>query len=126
MVSVPPKVLISYSYDSPEHQQRVLELADRLRADGIDCTIDQYVVTPAQGWPRWMDKQIRDSDFVVMVCTETYYQRVMGRGRFTKLFYRAESMNTTFIPVLFELGDNAHIPAPLQSKNYYSLDTGSG
>jgi hypothetical protein len=25
-----------------------------------------------------MDKQIRDSDFVVMVCTEAYYQRVMG------------------------------------------------
>ena len=25
-----------------------------------------------------MDKQIRDSDFVIMVCTETYYQRVMG------------------------------------------------
>ena len=25
-----------------------------------------------------MDKQIRDSAFLVMVCTETYYQRVMG------------------------------------------------
>jgi len=25
-----------------------------------------------------MDKEIRDSDFVLMVCTETYYQRVMG------------------------------------------------
>jgi hypothetical protein len=56
MVSVPAKVLINYSYDSPEHEQRVLELADRLRADCIDCTIGQYVVTPAQGWPRWMDK----------------------------------------------------------------------
>jgi hypothetical protein len=139
MVSVPPKVLISYSHDSPEHEQRVLELADRLRADGIDCTIDQYVVTPAQGWPRWMDKQIRDSDFVVMVCTETYYQRVMGEEEPGKglgvrweghliyqAIYRAESMNTTFIPVLFESGDNAHIPAPLQSTNYYSLDTRSG
>ena len=78
MASAPPKVLISYSHDSPEHEQRVLELANRLRADGIDCTIDQYVVAPAEGWPRWMDKQIRDSDFVVMVCIEAYYQRVMG------------------------------------------------
>jgi hypothetical protein len=78
MASEPPKVLLSYSHDSPEHAQRVLELANHLRADGIDCTIDQYVVAPAEGWPRWMDKQIRNSDFVVMVCTETYYQRVMG------------------------------------------------
>src|SRR6516225_4657152 len=78
MASAPPKVFISYSHDTPQHAQHVLELASRLRADGIDCIIDQYVVSPAEGWPRWMDKQIRDSDFVVMVCTETYYQRVMG------------------------------------------------
>jgi TIR domain len=71
MASEPPKVLISYSHDSPEHAQHVLELANRLRADGIDCTIDQYVLVPPEGWPRWMDKQVRDSDFVVMVCTET-------------------------------------------------------
>jgi TIR domain len=86
MAPEPPKVLISYSHDSPEHAQRVLELANRLRADGIDCTIDQYVVVPPEGWPRWMDKQIRDSDFVVMVCTKTYYRRVLdeedpGQGR---------------------------------------------
>ena len=46
MASDPPKVLISYSHDSPEHAQHVLELANRLREDGIDCIIDQYVVVP--------------------------------------------------------------------------------
>jgi hypothetical protein len=46
MASDPPKVLISYSHDSPEHRQRVLGLAERLRTDGIDCTIDQYAVVP--------------------------------------------------------------------------------
>jgi hypothetical protein len=86
MVSDPPKVLISYSHDSPEHAQRVLELANRLRADGIDCTIDQYVLVPAEGWPLWMEKQIRGSKFVLMACTEIYYRRVMdeeepGKGR---------------------------------------------
>ena len=56
MASDPPKVLISYSHDSPEHQKRVLRLANRLRADGIDCTIDQYVLVPEQGWPHWMEQ----------------------------------------------------------------------
>lgn len=41
MAFVPPKVLISYSHDSPKHAQHVLELANRLRADGIDRIIDQ-------------------------------------------------------------------------------------
>ena len=47
MASDPPKILLSYSHDSPEHQKRVLTLANRLRADGVDCVIDQYVVVPA-------------------------------------------------------------------------------
>jgi hypothetical protein len=140
MAAAPPKVLISYSHDSAEHAQHVLELANRLREDGIDCTIDQYVVVPAEGWPRWMDKQIRDSDFVLMVCTETYYQRVMGgeeesgkglgvrwEGHLIyQAIYSAESMNTKFIPVLFESGKYAHIPTPVQSTTFYFAQTEDG
>jgi hypothetical protein len=36
-----PRVFISYSHDSPEHADRVLALADRLRAEGIDCHLDR-------------------------------------------------------------------------------------
>jgi hypothetical protein len=91
MASDPPKVLISYSHDSPEHKDRVLVLSNRLRGEGIDCTIDQYLLVPPEGWPRWMEKQIRESDFVLMVCTETYHRRVLGqpdpdRGR-VRVFY---------------------------------------
>jgi len=46
-----PKVFISYSHDSREHKDRVLELSDRLRDDGIDCHLDQYEESPAEGWP---------------------------------------------------------------------------
>lgn len=70
-----PKVFISYSHDSPEHKDRVLHLSDRLRADGIDCNIDQYETSPPEGWPRWMVNQIEEADFVLVVCTETYERR---------------------------------------------------
>jgi NB-ARC domain/TIR domain/APAF-1 helical domain len=139
MVSVSPKVFISYRHDSPEHAKRVLELANRLRADGIDCIIDQYIVAPTEGWPRWMDKQIRGSDFVIMVCTEAYYQRVMGDEEPGKglgvrweghliyqAIYNAESMNTKFIPVLVESGKYAQIPAPVQSTTFYFACTENG
>jgi len=48
---------ISYSHDSPEHADRVLELSNQLRSDGIDSTIDQYEASPAEGWPNgWTDR----------------------------------------------------------------------
>jgi hypothetical protein len=39
MAPAPSKVLMSYSHDSPVHAKCVLELADRLRADGIDWRV---------------------------------------------------------------------------------------
>jgi hypothetical protein len=78
MPEKPPKVFISYSHDSPAHADRILAFSNRLRADGIDAILDQYNPHPPEGWPRWMDTQIRDADFVLMVCTEIYYKRVMG------------------------------------------------
>jgi SEFIR domain len=79
MVSEPPKVFISYSHDSPEHAQHVLELAERLRKDGVDALLDQYVAgTPAEGWPRWVLDRLDWADFVLLVCTETYYRRFRG------------------------------------------------
>ncbi len=74
-------VFISYSHDSPEHADRVLALAERLRSDGIDATIDQYETSPPEGWHRWTDRHIRDATFVLMVCSEIYYRRVMGEER---------------------------------------------
>ena len=59
MTEAPPRVFISYSHDSAEHRDRVLELADRLRADGIDAMIDQYVQFPPEGWPAWCEAEIR-------------------------------------------------------------------
>ena len=64
----PPRVFISYSHDSPAHQDRVLDFADRLRADGIDASIDQYVPFPGEGWPNWCEAEIRKAQFVLLVC----------------------------------------------------------
>jgi hypothetical protein len=118
-----PTVFISYSHDSEEHAARVLALADRLIADGVDCILDQYEGDPPEGWPRWMDRKIKEADFVIMICTETYFNRVMGKeqpgvGRGVKWegnliyqhIYQAESENRKFIPVLFADGKVEHIP----------------
>src|SRR5262252_9742059 len=83
----PPKVFISYSHDSQEHEDRVLALANRLRAEGIDAQIDQYESAPALGWARWTSKEIGHANYVLVVCTDVYRRRAehnedpgVGRG----------------------------------------------
>jgi hypothetical protein len=43
------RTLISYSHDSAAHKQRVLDLADRLHGDGVDCHLDRYEDSPPEG-----------------------------------------------------------------------------
>ncbi|MCI0487664.1 MAG: tetratricopeptide repeat protein [Blastocatellia bacterium] len=135
----PPKVFISYSHDSPEHQAQVLALSDRLRADGVDCHIDQYEVSPPEGWPRWTLNQFDETDFVLVVCTETYNLRFRGKeapGKglgvkwegaiLTQELYDTEADNTRFIPVLFSSDDSEHIPVPIRGASRYDLSAEDG
>jgi hypothetical protein len=132
----PPKVFLSYSHESATHQERVLALADRLRQDGIDAMVDQYVPAPLEGWPRWTDRQISEADFVLLVCTETYLLRVEGREHPGKghgvlweghlvyqHLYNSGVANAKFIPVLLQGGDPLHIPLPLQAVTHYCPGT---
>jgi len=134
-----PTVFISYSHDSRQHADRVLALSNRLREEGIDCILDQYETSPPEGWPRWMDHHIKNSNFVIMICTETYCRRVVGeeeegKGLGVKWegnliyqhIYNADTTNTRFLPVVFDSADIEWIPSPLQGTTYYCIDTGEG
>jgi len=139
MTEAPLRVFISYSHDSAEHQDRVLELADRLRADGIDAMIDQYVQSPPEGWPDWCEAEIRKAAFVPMVCTETYLRRVNreeepGKGHgvlwearlIRQHLYNSGSVSSKFVPVLLTGGSTAHVPTPVQGGTIYRVETAEG
>ncbi len=68
----PIRVFISVSHDSDEHDQRMLELANQLRRDGIDAWIDLFEPHPAVGWQQWMREQIQRADFILLACTDAY------------------------------------------------------
>ena len=139
MTGTAPKVFISYSHDTVAHQERVLDLADRLRADGIDAEIDQYNDAPPEGWPRWCERQIEAADVVLMVCTETYHRRVRGEeapGKglgvvweaaiIRQLLYDAGAVSSKFVPVLFSDGSPEHIPTPIKGWSRYVVDSEEG
>ena len=49
-----PTVFISYSQEDNEHKKWVKDLADRLLADGIEVTVDQYDLTLGYRLPQFM------------------------------------------------------------------------
>jgi hypothetical protein len=116
---------VSYSHDSQAHKDRVRELAAQLIANGVPTELDQYNPFPQEGWPSWMTRRIGEAQFVVAICTETYYNRAMGRagagiGRgavwesqiITQALYDAEGQNDKFIPIVF---DEASVSSSLPS-----------
>lgn len=130
---------ISYSHDSPEHVEHVVQLATRLRNDGVEVELDQWVEAPPEGWPQWMDRQIRKAQFVLVICTEIYNRRAqgeerpgVGRGiRWESLLtyqhiYDANSENTRFIPVLCRAEDAQQIPTPLRGTTHYDISSDAG
>src|SRR2546421_4925168 len=69
-----PRVFISYSHDSNAH---VADLAARLRASGVQVTVDSDTGPggPSEGWEAWSEAQVKDADRVLIACTETYCRR---------------------------------------------------
>ena len=128
------KIFISYSHDSDDHKALVRSIADRLRADGLDCKIDQYLNGfPPEGWQRWMQTQIEEADYVLILCTPLYLQRFRGRasegGRgvnfegvvISQTLYDEYYRNTKFIPVIPDAGSIDNVPLPLKAYSTYRL-----
>jgi len=71
----PPRAFVSYSYDGPEHRAWVLNLATRLREDGVETILDKWELEPGDPLPQFMEKAVRENDFVLIICTPRYKER---------------------------------------------------
>ena len=133
-------IFISYSHDSEHHQDRVLALSERLRDDGLDTRLDQYLNgSPDQGWPRWMWDSLDEATHVLVICTAIYYRRFRGheepgKGKgvdwegalITQEIYDERSKTCKFVPVLFTSEDEPYVPEPLRPWNHYTMDSEEG
>ena len=141
MTNESPKVFISYAHDDNDHKQKVLDFANKLNSDGIDCWIDRYVEgsSPDNGWPAWMDEKIRLSDFVLVVASQKYLDRWEGRenagvgkgGKFESILivqelFDKDSKNTKYYSVLISEKTKNLIISPLRPWNYYDMTKSDG
>lgn len=130
-------LFISYSHDSEKHKNAVLSICNKLRDHGIDSNIDQYEDAPDEGWPIWTMKQIKQADFVLIICTEKYFLKINGedeKGKgvkfegaiITQTIYEEQGKNKKFIPVLMSSSDSPFIPLFLRSTTIYDLEKDDG
>lgn len=101
------KAFISYTWDSPEHKEWVLNLANRLVENGIDIILDQYDLSVGNEMTYFMEKGMT-ADKIVAIMTPTYKKKADNRdggagyeySLITKELFDSKPDQTRIIPVL--------------------------
>lgn len=82
------RVFISYRLEDHAFADRVLLLADNLRAAGVDVWIDRYVTPPPGDWALLLTREFLRAHILLVVCSDGYRKAFeegvqpggMGRG----------------------------------------------
>ena len=123
-----PRVFISYAWEDEDHQSWVRSFADWLEASGVSVTLDQWQLVPGDQIPHFMERAIRENDFVLIVCTPRYRERSDSRaggvgyeGDIMTAEVVAAGNHRKFIPILKEASWAESAPAWLSGKLYVDL-----
>lgn len=125
------KIFISYSWTV---QERVVELAERLIANGIDVVLDVYDLKEGQDKYAFMEQSVNDDtiDRVLIICDKTYAEKANNReggvGDETVIISQevyGQVKQEKFIPIIFEVDENnkAYCPHYIKSRIYIDLST---
>lgn len=127
-----PKVFISYAWESEDLKDWVKNLAVELRNIGVDAKLDQWEVVPGDQMPHFMEKSVRENDYVLLVCTPKYKQKSDDRiggvgyeGDIMTAEVLQNSNNRKFIPVLQSGDKDLSIPSWLKGKYFIDLSSDS-
>jgi hypothetical protein len=125
-----PIVFISYSWDSPEHEDWVINLATKLCENGVDAILDKWDLgLLGKLLPHFMETSISKSHRVICVMTPNYKKKTENLTGGVGYEYSiitaeifADTINTSkFIP-LFRRGTDADaIPTALKGRKYVDM-----
>ncbi len=119
-----PKIFISYSWDSEEHKSWVRKLGEKLQQNGINVNIDQWNAYLGIDLPNYMETSIRESDFVLLICTPNYAlkaDQLKGGVGYEKMIVTGEIFQNTatpkkFVPIIRIGSQHESLPSYLKSK----------
>ncbi|QTH42033.1 toll/interleukin-1 receptor domain-containing protein [Cohnella sp. LGH] len=131
-----PSVFISYSWTSMDHENWVMDLARRLRRDGVNAVIDKWRLKAGHDRFAFMEEMIGSEDIhkVLVICDKGYKekanQRIGGVGIETQVITNSiytRVKQEKFIPILAERGEDGAecIPTFMSSLIYIDLSSAS-
>lgn len=122
-----PKVFISYSHDSPDHNKWVAALAELLIKNGVDVILDQWELRLGDDVPKFMERGVRIADRVLVICTEAYVRKAdggEGGAGYEAMIVTGELIrnlgSSKFIPIIKQ-DNNDMLPSALSTRFYVNL-----
>lgn len=120
---------VSYSWTTPEHEDWVFDLANRLRGDGVDVKLDKWDLREGQDKFEFMESMVtsKDIDKVLIILDKKYAQRADNReggvGTETMIItpsVYSDARQEKFIPIVAELDEHgqAYLPSYLKGRIY--------
>jgi hypothetical protein len=128
----PPRLFVSYSWSTPEHERWVIDLATELVQSGVDVVLDKWELREGHDSVAFMEKMVTDSSItkVILVCDQTYSAKADGRaggvGTETQIIspeVYAKQSQDKFVAVIAER-DSAgkpYLPTYYKSRIYIDL-----
>lgn len=131
-----PRVFISYSWTSPEYEEKITKFVNRLRDTGVDTVYDKYDLEVGASTHAFMEKSVTDDniDKVLIFCDDKYVEKADARkgGAGTETLIISPKVyddvdpagkNKKFIPVIMERKENGKpcIPAYLDGRLYFDF-----
>lgn len=132
--SIAVRTFISYSWSSPTHESWVLNLATRLREDGVDAILDKWDLQHGHDAYKFMEQMVTDNSVskVLMICDRVYAEkadrREGGVGTESQIIspelYGKASQNK-FAAAITEVDDagNAHVPTFYKGRIYFNFSS---
>ena len=129
-----PKVFISYSWTSPEHEEFVVDLATRLRGHGIDAVLDKWDLKPGQDKYVFMESMVVDPSVqkVLVICDSKYQEKANARaggvGTESQIISQelyGKVTQTKFVPVVCEYDSDGQPCLPVFMKGLIYIDLSS-
>jgi hypothetical protein len=126
------KVFVSYSWTSESHKKWVLDLSERLSADGVHVILDEWDLKPGHDKYTFMEQMVTDESVkkVLVICDKAYQAKADGRkggvGTESQLISKEvyEKVDQEkFIPIIVERDDKDEpcMPKYIASRVYFDL-----
>ncbi|WP_417071155.1 SEFIR domain-containing protein [Niveibacterium terrae] len=131
-MSSPPRLFISYSWSTSEHEQWVIDLATELVNSGVDVVLDKWDLREGHDSIAFMEKMVTDPSIskVILVCDQVYASKADDRsggvGTETQIISAevyAKQSQDKFVAVIAEKSDagKPYLPAYYKSRIYVDL-----